>query len=86
MPETPAFDRPLITGTAIAGPVPLGNKRLEDLIEGIAIFVTLAVSAAVSLIQNRQCLRGIAPFIWDCHPFSLGTSRANVSWFRELCL
>ena len=56
MPETPAFDRPLITGTASAGPVPPGTERVEYLIEGIgiAIFVTLAVSAAVILIRNRR--------------------------------
>jgi hypothetical protein len=56
MPETPAFDRPLITGIASAGPVPPGTKRVEYLIEGIGItiFVTLAVSAAVILIRNRR--------------------------------
>jgi hypothetical protein len=56
MPETPAFDRPLITGTAIAGLGPPGTERIEYLIEGIgiAIFVTLVVSAAVILIRSRR--------------------------------
>ena len=56
MPETPAFDRPLITGTASADPVPPGTERVEYLIEGIgiAIFVALAVGAAVILIRNRR--------------------------------
>jgi hypothetical protein len=56
MPATPVLNRPLITGTASAGPVPPGTARVEYLIEGIgiAIFVTLAVSAAVILIRNRR--------------------------------
>ena len=56
MPETPVLDRPLITGTGSTGPVPPGTKRVESLIEGIgiAIFVALAISAAVILIQKRR--------------------------------
>jgi hypothetical protein len=56
MPETLAFDRPLITRTTSAGPVLPGTERVEYLIEGIgiAIFVALAVGAAVILIRNRR--------------------------------
>jgi hypothetical protein len=56
MPETPAFDPPLIIGTASASPLPPGTERVEYLIEGIGIiiFVALSVSAAVILIRNRR--------------------------------
>jgi hypothetical protein len=56
MPATPVLDRPLITGIGSVGPVPPGTERVEYLIEGIglAIFVALAVSAAVILIRSRR--------------------------------
>jgi hypothetical protein len=56
MPATTVLDRPLITGIGSVGPVPPGTERVEYLIEGIgiAIFVALAVSAAVILIRSRR--------------------------------
>jgi hypothetical protein len=56
MPATPVLDRPLITGIRSVDPVPPGTERVEYLIEGIgiAIFVALAVSAAVILIRSRR--------------------------------
>jgi hypothetical protein len=56
MPDAPVLDRPLITGTGSTGAMPPGTGRVEQLIEwiGIAIFVALAVSAAVILIRNRR--------------------------------
>ena len=56
MPETPVLDRPLVTGTGSAAPIPPGTERVESLVEGIgiAIFVTLAIGAAAILIRNRR--------------------------------
>ena len=56
MPEMPALDRPLITGTGSTEAVPPGMGRVEQLIEwiGIALFIALVVSTAVILIRNRQ--------------------------------
>jgi hypothetical protein len=54
MLQTLPLDRPLpIPGTGSTGPVPPGAERVEQLIEwiGIAIFVALAISAAVILIR-----------------------------------
>jgi hypothetical protein len=51
MPATLVLDRLLITRTGSTGPVPL-----EQLIEwiGLAIFIVLAVSAAIILIRNHR--------------------------------
>ena len=56
MPETAVLDRPPVTGTGSAAAMPPGTERVESLVEGIgiAIFVTLAIGAAVILIRNRR--------------------------------
>ncbi|WP_157934533.1 hypothetical protein [Microvirga ossetica] len=60
MPQALVPNQPLISGTEGTGPVPPGTGRVEQLIEwiGLAIFVALAVSAAVILIRNRRGTTG----------------------------
>jgi hypothetical protein len=56
MSATLVLDRLLITRTGSTGPVPPGAGRVEQLIEwiGLAIFIVLAVSAAIILIRNHR--------------------------------
>ena len=56
MPESAVLDRPPVTGTGSAAPMPPGTERVESLVEGIgiAIFVALAIGAAAILIRNRR--------------------------------